>query len=87
MYCKQRGMEFLVYINDILVLGNSEADCRTKATFYRSALKRAGFVEFIDKFQEPRQVGVFLGLMLDCKRSGIFILEAKLKWIMTKLWS
>ena len=48
-------------------------------------LKKAGFVESVDKFQEPTQVGIFLGLTLDCRRSRVFIPEAKLESILKKI--
>ena len=85
VYCKKRGMEVFVYIDDFLVLGKSEEDCKTKVAFLRSVLKRAGFVESVDKFQEPTQVGVFLGLTLDCRKSRVFIPEAKLESILKKI--
>ena len=85
VYCKKRGMELFVYIDDFLVIGSSKKDCDTKVAFLRSVLKRSGFVESVDKFQEPTQVGVFLGLTLDCKRSRVFIPEAKIENILRKI--
>ena len=85
VYCKKRGMQVFVYIDDFLVVGRTEKDCQTKVAFLRSVLRRAGFVESVDKHQKPTQVGVFLGLTLDCKRNKVFIPEAKLESILHKI--
>lgn len=47
VYCKKRGMSLFCYIDDFLVLGKSEEECKVNVAFLRSVLKRAGFVEWI----------------------------------------
>ena len=85
VYCRRRGMQLYVYIDDFIVLGNSKEDCEMKVAFLRSVLKRSGFVESVVKYQPPCQVGVFLGLTLDCRKNRVFIPEAKQESIIRKM--
>ncbi|TRY80253.1 hypothetical protein TCAL_13568, partial [Tigriopus californicus] len=53
-YCRRHGVAIFIYIDDLLTLGHSNADCFKKVAFVRSVFQRAGFVESYDKFQHPK---------------------------------
>ena len=73
------------YIDDILIVAATREECKKKVAFVRSVLQRAGFVESLDKFQPPTQVGVYLGLELNLKECKVFTPAPKMERILEKL--
>lgn len=87
VYCRRHGVILFIYIDDIIVLANSEEECNKKVAFVRSVLKRAGFVEALDKFQKPTQNGVYLGMQLDTKNRRVYTPKEKLQKIEMRITS
>ena len=80
-YLRGHGVPAYCYIDDVLITGRTEAECRRNRAFFRDTLRRAGFIESLEKAIEPTTKGVFLGLTLDTKNRLVFIPDEKIKRI------
>ena len=84
-YCRGRGISVYCYIDDLLVLGRSEAEAVANKIFLETVLENAGFIVNTKKTVGPVQKGIYLGLELDLVNYKIFFPAAKLSKVITKL--
>eukprot|EP00475_Leptophrys_vorax_P027432 TRINITY_DN3911_c0_g1_i1.p1 TRINITY_DN3911_c0_g1~~TRINITY_DN3911_c0_g1_i1.p1 ORF type:complete len:511 (+),score=60.62 TRINITY_DN3911_c0_g1_i1:71-1603(+) len=67
-YIRSFGVRCVFYLDDILVVGSSAAECRKNTSFTLGVLKSLGFLIRESKCQlEPTQKIEYLGLILDLK--------------------
>lgn len=78
VYLHAHGIASFIYIDDCLVLGCSEEDCKAKFEFARMTWKKAGWTENRSKAMEPTQIGTFLGLNINLKEQKFFFPSEKL---------
>ena len=80
-YMHGHGIPAYCYIDDMLITGKTEGECLRNRAFFHDTLRRAGFIESLEKAIEPTTKGVFLGLTLDTKKRLVFIPKEKVKRI------
>ena len=75
---RERGLMVFVYMDDIMILGSTYAECRASVAVVRSAVEEAGFLVKAEKSSfEPSRVVKFLGVEADFERGVISIESVK----------
>lgn len=64
-HLRRHGIQCYIYIDDMIIFGNSKAHCANNMEFARRVWQSAGWIENKDKAREPVQRGEYLGLELD----------------------
>ena len=83
-YLRSQGIRVLFYLDDILILSDSESSAQTKAQNAISLLRKIGFSlnrETAD--MTPRKYSTYLGLQWDTHRMSVCLPEGKVQEICT----
>ncbi|XP_051168859.1 uncharacterized protein LOC127286471 [Leptopilina boulardi] len=73
-----QGIILVIYLDDILIIAKSEAECRKHVHITRKLLESLGFMISESKSQlQPAQRCIFLGLVLDTKKFRIELPDKK----------
>eukprot|EP00094_Tigriopus_californicus_P010518 TCALIF_10146-PA protein Name:"Similar to ORF V Enzymatic polyprotein (Cestrum yellow leaf curling virus)" AED:0.27 eAED:0.43 QI:0/0/0/0.66/0.4/0.16/6/0/698 len=76
-YLRLKGIPCFIYIDDLIVFGQSHDECAFHMSQARHAWANAGWIEKISKAKGPTQRGVFLGLELDTSQLKVFVPQQK----------
>lgn len=82
-YLRQQGIQCYIYIDDLIVFGESRQECQRNMELTRKAWKQAGWVEKHSKARGPMQQGEYLGLVLNTVTLSIHVPQHKKNLIVT----
>ena len=81
-HLRSLGYEIVMYIDDSLLLGNTEAECRLAVSYACELLDRLGFtIHPVKSVFKPTQTITFLGFVLDSVAMTVTLSENKVKGI------
>lgn len=79
---RSQGIILVIYLDDVLIIAKTEAECRQNIFIVRTLLESLGFIISESKSQLiPSQTCIFLGLVIDSKNFCLELTEKKRKSI------